>query len=66
MGEHEYKITYKDGSTQLVTAAYHQADKDWVVFMGTDIMRLRVHGDEIESIAAANVPDRVRREIVIG
>jgi hypothetical protein len=56
----KFKITYRTGATQTIEAWYHKADRErWIVFYDPAHGQvLRVPGDDIESIAAADVPDR--------
>lgn len=53
-----FKITYKDGSTQTVTAAGSQPQGDWLVFLDGTGEVLRVPAADVESVARGDVDDR--------
>jgi hypothetical protein len=56
----QYKITYKDGSTQMVSSTSPATQGSWLVFDdGTDEI-LRVPAADVESVSDPDqVPDRV-------
>jgi hypothetical protein len=54
----EYKITYRDGSTQRVTASHQLAQPPWLVFQDDHTEVLRIQADVIESVQRADVADR--------
>jgi hypothetical protein len=56
----EYKITYRDGSTQVVRAARQLAEDPWLVFHDEHAEVLRVQTTDIESVQRGDVSDRVR------
>jgi hypothetical protein len=56
----EYKITYRDGSTQMVTASHQLAQPPWLVFQDNHTEVLRIQADDIESVRRADVADRER------
>jgi hypothetical protein len=53
----EWKITYKDGATQKVSADKHGVYGDWVVFTAAGKDVLRIAGSQVKSVARADVPD---------
>ena len=55
----DFKISYRDGGTQIVAANDHQPQGDWVVFTDSEGIVLRVPSREVLSIARAGVADRV-------
>lgn len=56
----EYKITYRDGSTQLVRASQQLAEDPWLVFNDDYTEVLRIQATDIESVRRTDVPDRER------
>jgi len=56
---HDFKITYRDGSTQTVKATDHQPQGDWIVFTDGLGIVLRVPSKDVLSIAREGVEDRV-------
>jgi hypothetical protein len=56
---HEFKITYRDGSTQTITAAEHRAEGDWIVFYDGSGQVLRVPSKDVLSIGRGDVAERV-------
>jgi hypothetical protein len=56
----EYKITYRDGSTQLVRASQQLAEHPWLVFNDDYTEVLRIQATDIESVRRTDVPDRER------
>ncbi len=56
----EYKITYRDGSTQRVNASHQLAQPPWLVFQVDHTEVLRIQADVIESVRRADVDDRQR------
>lgn len=56
----EYKITYRDGSTQIVRASQQLAEEPWLVFQDDYAEVLRIQAAEIESVRRADVADRER------
>ena len=56
----EYKITFKDGSTQTVNAAQQGTRDGWLIFIDGTGEVLRVPSDDVESVARGGVPERVR------
>jgi hypothetical protein len=57
----EWKIDYKDGSTQTVKAATHRVeDHDWLVFRNGANIVLRVRNDEVASVSRGDVANRER------
>jgi hypothetical protein len=56
----EYKITYRDGSTQSVNASHQLAQPPWLVFQDDYAEVLRIQADDIESVRRADVADRER------
>jgi len=56
----EYRITYRDGSTQLVKATQQLAQEPWLVFQDDYTEVLRIPAADIESVRRADVPDRER------
>lgn len=56
----EYKITYRDGSTQRVNARHQLAEPPWLVFQDDYAEILRIQADDIESVRRADVADRER------
>jgi hypothetical protein len=59
MALEEYKIAYRDGSTQQVTAAQHAPQGEWVIFVDGDGLVLRVPAADVKSISRADIADRV-------
>jgi hypothetical protein len=62
----EYKITYRDGSTQIVRATQQLAQEPWLVFQDDYTEVLRIQADDIESVRRADVPDRERPTVSRG
>jgi hypothetical protein len=60
MTAEEYKITYRDGSTQKVTASHQLAQPPWLVFQDDHAEVLRIPADDIESVRRGDVADRER------
>jgi hypothetical protein len=58
MGTDEYKITYRDGSTQEVRASQQLAQESWLVFQDEYTEVLRIQAAEIQSVRRADVADR--------
>lgn len=59
MALQEFKITYRDGSAQTVTAARHRTEGEWIVFYAAgNHQALRIPDGDVQSIAQAGVPDR--------
>jgi hypothetical protein len=59
MALQEFKITYRDRSTQTVTAAEHQAEgSDWIVFSDGLGQVLRVPAKDVLSIGRSDLADR--------
>lgn len=56
----EYKITYRDGSTQRVRASQQLAQEPWLVFQDDYTEVLRIQAADIESVRRADVADRER------
>jgi hypothetical protein len=56
----EYKITYRDGSTQEVRASQQLAQEPWLVFQDDYTEVLRIQAAEIESVRRTDVADRER------
>jgi hypothetical protein len=56
----EYKITYRDGSTQRVNACHQLAEPPWLVFQDDYAEVLRIRDVDIESVRRADVADRER------
>lgn len=56
----EYKITYRDGSTQRVNASHQLAQPPWLVFQVDHTEVLRIQADVIESVRRADVDDPQR------
>jgi hypothetical protein len=56
----EYKITYRDGSTQRVTASHQLSQPPWLVFQDDHTEVLRIQADVIESVRRVDVADRQR------
>jgi hypothetical protein len=56
----EYKITYRDGSTQRVIASHQLAQPPWLVFQVDHTEVLRIQADVIESVRRSDVDDRQR------
>ena len=57
MADMEYKVTYRDGATQTVTADSHGVYGDWVVFSADRKDVLRIAATEVRSVARSDVPD---------
>jgi hypothetical protein len=60
MGTDEYKITYRDGSTQKVRASQQLTQDTWLVFQDDYTEVLRIQAADIESVRRADVADRDR------
>jgi hypothetical protein len=60
MGIDQYKITYRDGSTQEVSASQQLVQEPWLVFQDDYAEVLRIQAAEIESVRRADVADRER------
>ncbi len=58
MGLNNYKITFKDGSTQLVTSSNPGQSGDWLVFADGSGEALRVQATDVESVSRDGTPDR--------
>lgn len=56
----EYKITYRDGSTQRINACHQLAEPPWLVFQDDYTEVLRIQAVDIESVQRADVADRER------
>lgn len=56
----EYRITYRDGSTQNVNASHQLAEPPWLVFQDDYAEVLRIQAADIESVRRADVADRER------
>jgi hypothetical protein len=56
----EYKITYRDGSTQVVRASQQLVQEPWLVFQDDYTEVLRIQAADIESVRRADVADRKR------
>ncbi len=54
----EYKITFRDGSTQQVTASRQGVSGNWLVFLDGSGEILRVPAADVESVSRADVADR--------
>lgn len=63
---HDFEITYRDGSTQNVTADSHKAEGEWVSFYDVEGQVLRIPGKDVLGIARASVPDRETPAPMIG
>lgn len=55
----EYKVAYRDGRTQQVTADTHGVYGDWIVFSRNRKDVLRIAAKEVERVAEAGVADPV-------
>ena len=67
MAMQEFKITFKDGSTQDVTAGgAPQPQGEWLVFGDGIGEVLRVRGSEIESIGRPDVAPRQKPTKSVG
>jgi hypothetical protein len=60
MPAEEYRIIYRDGSTQRVHASHQVAQPPWLVFQDEYTEVLRIQADDIESVRRADVADRER------
>lgn len=58
MPAQEYKITYRDGSTQKIKATLQLAQQPWLVFQDDRTEVLRVPATDIQSVRRADVADR--------
>ncbi len=56
----DFKITYRDGTTQPVSAEQHQPQGDWVIFTDLEGIVLRVPSKDVQSIAREGVADRTQ------
>ena len=55
----DFKITFRDGSKQIVTADQHRAEGTWIVFYDNNNSQvLRVPGSDVQSVSRSNVSDR--------
>lgn len=67
MALQEFKIIFKDGSTQTVTAGGSPVPQGgWLVFADGSGEVLRVHGDEVESISRPDVEPRQKPHKSVG
>ena len=55
---HEFKITYRDGATQTVTAAQHKIEGGWIVFYDGGGQVHSVPSADVQSISRSGVADR--------
>jgi hypothetical protein len=62
----QFKIQYRDGNTQEVTAVRPLRDGDWLVFADGSSEVLRVPGAEVESVRRDDVEDRTRHAPTTG
>lgn len=60
MALQNFKITYRDGSTQIVRAAGYRPVSGMIIFYDHKSPVHSCHGSEVESISRVDVPDRER------
>jgi hypothetical protein len=58
MGMSEYKILYKDGTTQAVTSPGPQLTGEWFTFADGSGTQLCIRAEEVLSISRAGVAER--------
>jgi hypothetical protein len=54
----DLKITFKDGTTQKITAVGPRVDGDWLTFWDGTGEKLRVPAKDVESVSRDGVADR--------
>jgi hypothetical protein len=61
----EFKISYRDGSSQTVQATRHDAEGKWIVFYDGSGQVLRIPDADVRSIGRADVAERKEAEFGI-
>ena len=66
MALQQFKIKFKDGATQTLTAAGVGVQGNWLVFSDGSGEVLRVPEKDVESVSRDDVPDREKRAPKVG